>query len=382
MRPLEIYIHIPFCARKCLYCDFLSFAADKKTQENYVDMLKKEIMQYEDRGDDQVSTVFFGGGTPSLLPAEYIADLLGALRERLPVQKDAEITVECNPGTLDADKLKIYRQAGVSRISLGLQSAQEKELRLLGRIHTWEEFCRSFFLAREAGFSNINVDLMSALPGQTPQMWEDSLKKVLALRPEHISAYSLIIEEGTPFYERYGEDAARREQGLACALLPSEEEEREMYVRTQELLRAFGYRRYEISNYALPGYECRHNCGYWERREYRGFGLGAASLMDNRRFLNTADLDTYLAGQRSGPQAQELTVQERMEETMFLGLRMTRGVSLAGFEREFGTPLLSVYGETLGVLQGQGLLEIRDGAAVLTERGTDLGNYVMAQFLF
>lgn len=382
MRPLEIYIHIPFCARKCLYCDFLSFAADEKTQENYVDMLKKEIMQYEDRGGDQVSTVFFGGGTPSLLPAEYIADILGTLREKLPVQKDAEITVECNPGTLDADKLKTYREAGVNRVSLGLQSAQEKELRLLGRIHTWEDFCRSFSLAREAGFSNINVDLMSALPGQTPRLWEDSLRKVLAFRPEHISAYSLIIEEGTPFYERYGEDAARRERGLACKLLPSEEEEREMYVRTRELLRAFGYRRYEISNYALPGYECRHNCGYWERKEYRGFGLGAASLMDNRRFSNTADLGAYLAGNRTGAQAQELTVREQMEETMFLGLRMAEGVSLRGFLDTFGVSARDVYGKTLEKLQAQGLLDVREDRAALTERGTDLANYVMAEFLF
>lgn len=383
-RELEIYIHIPFCVRKCAYCDFLSFAAPAEIRERYVEALLCEIRQSaqrEELGGHRVSSVFFGGGTPSLLPGEEIGRILGAVRRGFSVAEDAEITVECNPGTLDAGKLSSYIKAGVNRLSIGLQSAQDAELRALGRIHTWEEFLQSFSLARQAGFSDLNVDLMSALPGQSAAAWEDTLTRVLALRPEHISAYSLIIEEGTPFYEHYGAEAARRDAGEECVLLPSEEEERRMYERTEELLAAAGYHRYEISNYSLPGYECRHNSGYWLRREYRGFGLGAASLIGNMRFSDTEELDQYLAGDFCGAPAQRLTKKEQMEETMFLGLRLCRGVCEETFAREFGVSLQSVYGEVLARLEKQGLLLRRDGRVFLTKRGIDISNYVMAQFL-
>ncbi|EET60187.1 putative oxygen-independent coproporphyrinogen III oxidase [Marvinbryantia formatexigens DSM 14469] len=382
MRPLQIYIHIPFCVRKCAYCDFLSFAADQETQRAYIRMLLREIEAWQDRGDEVISTVFFGGGTPSVLPAEEITLVMEALKKKFSFAGDAEITLECNPGTLTAEGLSRYRRAGINRLSIGLQSAQDKELRLLGRIHTWEEFEESYRLARAAGFANINVDLMSALPGQSPAAWRDTLEKVLALAPEHISAYSLIIEEGTPFYERYREDAQRRERGEVCRILPSEEEEREMYWMTEKLLKERGYERYEISNYAQPGFACRHNCGYWERREYLGFGLGAASLMDHTRFADTASLQQYLDGRWRGETQGRLTRAEEMEETMFLGLRLRRGVSFAHFYRTFGVTMEEIYGEVLQRLERQRLLERTEERIFLTKRGTDISNYVCAEFLF
>lgn len=381
MRPLQIYIHIPFCVRKCAYCDFLSFAAEEETKRAYIRMLLREIEAWEDRGDVCISTVFFGGGTPSVLPAEDIAAVLAALEKKFPFEEKAEITVECNPGTLTADRLKSYRQAGINRLSIGLQSAQEAELKLLGRIHTWEEFLESYRLSRAAGFQNINVDLMSALPGQSRETWRDTLEKVLALSPEHISAYSLIIEEGTPFYERYQADALRRERGDACEILPSEEEERAMYHLTEKLLSERGYARYEISNYALPGFACRHNCGYWERREYKGFGLGAASLVDHTRFSNTSDMQKYLAGRWTGEAPQHLTREEEIEETMFLGLRLRAGVSFARFRESFGAEMEEIYGEVLQKAERQGLLVRTKEAVRLTEYGTDISNYVLAEFL-
>ncbi len=291
MRELELYLHIPFCVRKCAYCDFLSAPADRARQEEYLRALKREIEMFPDRETYRVSSVFFGGGTPSILPGERIAELMELLRREFQIRADAEVTLECNPGTADAEKLRIFRETGINRLSLGLQSADERELALLGRIHTWADFLRTFDTAREAGFSNINVDLMSALPGQTVRSWERTLARVLALAPEHISAYSLIIEEGTPFYERYHEDAEKRERGEQPENLPSEDEEREMYQLTEQMLAEAGLNRYEISNYALPGYECRHNIGYWTGAEYAGFGLGASSLLRLSRELRYVDYD-------------------------------------------------------------------------------------------
>lgn len=381
-KEIELYIHIPFCVRKCAYCDFLSFAADEETKNSYVAMLLREIEAWKDRGDFQVSTVFFGGGTPSVLPAEQIVRIMETLRSKFVFAEQPEISIECNPGTVDEEKLRIYRQAGINRISFGLQSAQAEELKSLGRIHTYEEFAESFLLARAAGFDNINVDLMSALPGQKLHTWEDTLQKVLALRPEHISAYSLIIEEGTPFYERYAEDAKRRDAGEESFLLPCEEEERRMYYRTEKLLGAAGYERYEISNYALPGRACRHNCGYWERVPYKGFGLGAASLLDNVRFSNTADMKQYLSGAWGSKEPETLDERAQMEETMFLGLRLKRGVSIQTFFETFGMPMMQVYGEVIQKLQSEGLLAVNQSCVCLTKRGVDISNYVLSEFLF
>lgn len=380
-RELELYIHIPFCVKKCAYCDFLSFPAGKDQQAAYVKSLKKEIREWEGRGDGIVSSVFIGGGTPSILAGEQILDIMEEVKAGYVLADDAEITLEANPGTLDVQKLRVYQEAGINRLSLGLQSAHNGELKKLGRIHTREVFLDSFFMAREAGFSNINVDLMSALPGQTLRSWEDTLVQVAALRPEHVSAYSLIIEEGTPFYARYGEDAKRREKGEQCIYLPGEDLERKMYEQTEFILSESGYHRYEISNYALPGKECRHNCGYWTRKEYRGFGLGAASLIGETRFSNISDLDLYLQHPGLRQEEQILSTGEQMEETMFLGLRLLCGVNRRSFREKFGISMEQVYGSVLKKMKEQDLMEETEERVWLTERGLDLGNYVFSHFL-
>ena len=409
MKELELYLHIPFCERKCAYCDFLSAPADLPVRISYIKKLQEEIAYYGAQyGDYQVSSIFFGGGTPTILEGYQLAAILETVKEHFNITTDAEITVECNPGTLTAGKAEKLVQAGFNRLSMGLQSADDRELQLLGRIHNFAQFLESYDLARKAGFRNINVDLMSALPGQTLKSWQDTLQKVTALRPEHISAYSLIIEEGTPFYERFAEDERIREEGGHPRLLPEEEVERQMYELTETFLHTKGYERYEISNYAKPGYECRHNCGYWIRKDYLGLGLGASSLVEHQRFQNTSDLKTYLE-QEYSPQcegqhehiAETIQLQEEtgltqtghhihietldkkseMEEFMFLGLRLMAGISRQQFEKKFQVTLNSVYGEVLRKLKGEQLIEEVAGYVRLTEHGIDVSNYVLAEFL-
>lgn len=381
-KSLELYVHIPFCVRKCEYCDFLSAPAGADTQQEYVRNLLLEIEQKGVRCTDyEVTTIFFGGGTPSILKAGWIADILNAIHRNFKVRKDAEITIECNPGTLTFEKISIYKSAGINRISVGLQSASDAELRELGRIHTYEDFLKSYDLIRKKGFSNVNIDLMAALPGQTLKSYEQTLRRVLALKPEHISAYSLIIEEGTPFYEKYEADELLREKGEKPQMLPSEETERLMYERTKELLLAHGYERYEISNYARRGYACRHNIGYWRRENYLGFGLGSASLLENERFHNTTDLTDYLGGDYLAYEQEKLDKKSQMEEFMFLGLRVTDGISTECFRQTFGLTVELVYGPVLEQQIADQLLRKEDGRIFLTERGLDVSNYVMAQFL-
>ena len=398
-KPLGIYVHIPFCIQKCLYCDFLSAPSDDATRESYVNALLAEIdAQAPLYKGFQVHTVFFGGGTPSLLMPEQTAAILERLYQRfsfLP-EKEMEITLEANPGTLTEEKLRAWRKAGVNRLSIGLQSAHDEELKSLGRIHTWKEFLWGYEAARRAGFSNLNIDLMSALPGQSVESWMDTLESVVELKPEHISAYSLIIEEGTPFYDWYGpQDAASEKRQMEKRKpLPSEEEDRLMYERTGEYLAKGGYGRYEISNYALPGFACRHNLAYWERTDYAGFGLGAASLRENVRWSNTAELAEYLAhaGQtgeetRIKKEMSRLSIQDQMEEFMFLGLRKTEGVSASTFERLYGKPLEAVYEEPVERLIREGLLlryQKEDGSVFfrLSDKGIDVSNYALAMFLF
>ncbi len=379
---LELYVHIPFCVRKCSYCDFLSAPADADTQQEYVRNLLSEIEKKGVRcADYEVTTIFFGGGTPSILKAGWIADILEEIYRNFRVSERAEITIECNPGTLSFEKLSIYKSAGINRISVGLQSALDTELKELGRIHTYEDFLKSYDLIRKTGFLNVNVDLMSALPGQTLKSYEQTLGQVLALRPEHISAYSLIIEEGTPFYEKYEADELLREKGEEPRLLPSEETERMMYERTKELLWQHGYERYEISNYAKRGYACRHNIGYWRRENYLGFGLGSASLLENVRFHNTTELAAYLNGDFGEYDSEQLKKKDQMEEFMFLGLRMTSGISRREFEQAFGITVEAVYGAVLEQQMKDGLLKKENGRIFLSERGLDVSNYVMSQFL-
>ena len=381
MKELELYLHIPFCVKKCNYCDFLSAPAEEETRAAYVDALLEEIRGFDEPEDYEVVTVFFGGGTPSILPGQEIFRIMEALREKFSFRKGAEITLEANPGTVDKEKLVCYKKAGINRLSFGLQSADAEELKKLGRIHTWEKFQESFQLAREAGFSNINVDLMSALPGQTKESWEKTLRQVLALQPEHISAYSLIIEEGTLFYQLYEKDVERRDAGEEPELLPSEEEERAMYEATGRILKEQGYLHYEISNYAKPGRECRHNLGYWQRRDYLGFGLGAATLLNPVRYKNTEDLEAYLGGDFSKKEFFVLTKDNQIEETMFLGLRVLEGVSKEKFREQFSCELRVVYRKELEKLEQEGLLEEEGDFVRLTSRGIDLSNPVLAEFL-
>ena len=379
-KELELYIHIPFCVQKCKYCDFLSGPAGKEVQDAYMEALCREM---EERAkaykEYRVVSVFIGGGTPSVVNPMWISRILELIRQGYDLEETAEITMEMNPGTVTGQSLTIYKDAGINRLSMGLQSAKDDELRRLGRIHTYEQFEECFFLARKAGFDNINVDIMSALPGQSFATYAETLEKVTGLEqpPEHISAYSLIVEEGTPFYEAW--EAGKLE-------LPTEDCERKMYAYTQEFLRQKGYARYEISNYAKEGKACRHNIGYWERRDYLGFGIGAASLIENRRFANTRDREAYIAAPcESYGEIQVLSKAEQMEETMFLGLRMTEGVSAQQFANCFGVSLHQVYGEVITSHLATGLLkEVQSQGEyrlALTEKGMDVSNYVMADFL-
>ena len=370
--PLEPYVHIPFCVRKCQYCDFLSGPSDEETKDRYIEALLKEIRAAEHTEDYEIVSVFIGGGTPSALKAEAIASIMRTLQEQFFFCEDAEVTIEANPGTVDLEKLTIYRNVGINRLSLGLQSTDAEELKLLGRIHSYEEFLKSYEWAREAGFSNINIDLMFAIPGQTGEAWRQHLYQVAELNPEHISAYSLIIEEGTPFAE----------QNLD---LPDEDTEYQMYEDTAEILERYGYRQYEISNYAKQGYMCRHNAGYWQRREYLGFGLGASSLYGGMRFSNTHQMQEYLKESRNPDQIrQDVTVlsrNERIEEFMFLGLRMTEGISEKKFEENFDVRLMDVYGDILQKYEETGFMEHIETKWRLTRKGIHVSNHILADFL-
>lgn len=377
-KELELYLHIPFCVSKCKYCDFLSAPSGEEQRQIYVERLCRRIRYWSDVIHNygyEIVSIFVGGGTPSILTEAQITQVFEAVYESFPIREDAEITLEMNPGTDVKDKLPVYRKLGINRLSMGLQSADNKELKCLGRIHTYEDFRQVYQWAREAGFTNVNVDLMSAIPGQTLESYEDTLRKVADLEPEHISAYSLIIEEGTLFYERYGE-------GRHAEELPDEDIERQMYVRTGEILEDYGYHRYEISNYAKDGYECRHNLGYWDRKEYLGLGAGASSLMDHIRWKEPDHI-----GPSTGLVLEEredftrLRRKDEMEEFMFLGLRKINGVSEYDFYKSFRVSMDEIYKESIENLIKEGLLVREEDRIRLTDRGIDLSNYALSQFL-
>ena len=405
-RELELYVHIPFCVKKCAYCDFLSAPAGEREIHAYTDALIREIRaRGENHKDYRVRTVFLGGGTPSVLSGGDAARIFRALKKSFDIAENPEITLEVNPGTVTEEKTAAWKNAGINRISIGLQSVNDRELKMLGRIHTFREFLNTWKLVRRAGFNNVSIDLISAIPGQTVQSWERTLRTVAELGPEHISAYSLIIEEGTPFYTLYG-DGKEKAGDSSFPPLPDEDEDREIYQRTASVLNEYGYHRYEISNYAREGYECRHNLGYWERKEYLGLGLGASSLIRECRFHNTADMEKYMHVYGSGGKAAEgeensacscmkteeqnstleeiekLSVEDQMEEFMFLGLRKTAGISPEDFRRSFDRNIMDVYGEKLIKLEKQGLIRNSGARIRLTERGTDISNYVFSEFIF
>ena len=379
-RPLSVYIHLPFCVQKCLYCDFASGPAGTEEIAAYMRLLTKEIRSFDAISSlYRVETVFFGGGTPSVVAPFYISQILNQLRSQYEFAEKPEITLEANPGTLDAKKLVTYREAGVNRLSLGLQSVHESELKLLGRIHSFEDFQESYDLARQAGFTNINVDLMSALPKQTMGKWKKTLETVADLNPEHISAYSLSIEEGTPFYERYGEGRIGRLD------LPGEELDRAMYHYTKQYLESRGYHRYEFSNYAKKGFESRHNLTYWTLGDYVGFGLAAHSYLQGRRFSNPREKEAYPEASAGAYQRFRATAaqseKEAMEEYMFLGLRTARGVSRDDFQKRFGKPFPKQYEKELLELYRSDLVEQAGGRIFLTDAGIDVSNIILARFL-
>ena len=409
MSDLSIYIHIPFCVRKCLYCDFLSFpvAVSMEMVKSYVNLLIQEIKANAEKYKEyQVISIFLGGGTPSILPAEDVSCIMAAIRDCYRVAENAEITMEVNPGTADSNKMRQYITDGINRISIGLQSADDRELARIGRIHDRKAFQETYRLARNVGFWNINIDIMSSLPGQSVESYEKTLAFVAACGPEHISAYSLMLEEGTPLYERQSEYS-----------FPSEDEDREMYARTKEYLASCGYHRYEISNYAKTGFECRHNKVYWRRGNYVGFGLGASSMIGNVRWKNPEKIEQYKAyvsrlSERQeheegnscagsvepasvqgmgaekesdnlfGIDRQILTIREQMEEYMFLGLRMMCGIDRREFAHVFGQQIEEVYTGIMDRLCQQGLIEQDMSHVRLTDFGIDVSNYVLAQFLF
>lgn len=378
-QPVSLYFHIPFCVKKCHYCDFLSFpGCSLSRQAEYVDAMIRELHAYREVAEDyQVKTIFLGGGTPSLLEEELVERLFHELYSVWRVDPDAEITIEANPGTLSREKLLCYHALGINRLSIGLQSTVEQELKTIGRIHNYEQFLANYYLAREVGFTNINIDIMSALPGQTLISYGRTLERILKLQPEHISSYSLILEEGTDFWENEEIEKA----------LPSEQAERIMYHYTKKCLQSAGYERYEISNYAKAGYACRHNQVYWTGGTYLGMGLGAASYWNGMRFSNSSDMGEYITNCKQGMITENrkdviaVTKKNQMEEYMFLGLRLMAGVSVSEFERRFGVPMEQVYGLVIRSYTEQGLLKTERDRLMLTELGIDVSNSVMADFL-
>ena len=378
METISIYIHIPLCVKKCAYCDFASFAGRMAQRESYVRAVCCELRtQAAFFGRRWVKTVFFGGGTPTLLTGAQVQEIMDTLREGFELLPDAEITMEGNPGTLTKENLSAYRQAGVNRLSLGVQSMDDGLLAAVGRIHTAQQAREAVAMARAAGFGNLNLDLMYGLPGQTAAQWQQTLEAAIALSPEHLSCYSLILEEGTQLYDQV-------ETGT-CAPLPDEDAVCAMDEITQNLTCAAGYAQYEVSNYAKPGRACRHNIVYWACEPYLGVGLSAHSDMDGRRFYNPSDWADYMRMAESGTaeRAQEggNTREDRMFERMMMGLRQTQGVDCARFASDFGVFPEDVWPKQIARMKREELL-IRDGDRLrLTARGMQVMNSVLVELL-
>lgn len=392
-KEIELYIHIPFCVKKCNYCDFLSFAPDTftndlLTKEMYVNALCSEIeFKSHIYGNNTVTSIFIGGGTPSSLATSLIVRIMDSVHSFFKVAIDAEITIECNPGTVDFEALSIYKSLGINRLSFGLQSTDNNELKLLGRIHDYRSFVNSIEATLKAGFDNYNVDIMYGLPGQNISILHKTLSDVTRFSPKHLSVYSLIIEEGTPFYEKYNDDYIIQCQGKITSFLPKESELCEMTDFVKAFLKGRGYNQYEISNYAKNGYECRHNIGYWKRAEYIGIGLGAASLYDNVRYKNITDIDKFIKNwSMSNPiseyeSKESLSDDEAMAEFMILGLRMNEGVSADEFHNIFGRSLGDVYKENIHELIQQGLIVNEGGRIRPTSNGLELQNIIAGKFI-
>ena len=374
-KEIGLYIHVPFCKSKCYYCDFISFANKEMCFEEYIEAVIKEI-NYTDLSKYYIRTVYIGGGTPSILDSRYIVKVLSEIK--LHVDNDAEITIEVNPGTVNKEKLKDYKEAGVNRLSIGLQSTNDNLLKEIGRIHKYEDFLKVYEEAREIGFKNINVDLIFGLPNQSIEMLEESVKKVIELKPEHISVYSLILEEGTKIYNMVAEGKIE---------LPSEELERRMYWTVKEMLEEAGYTHYEISNFAKPGYESRHNSDCWKQKEYIGIGVAAHSYLNDTRYSNIENLEQYIENINNNAFDKNVTIHEKQTkdskqmEYMLLGLRKLKGVSIKEFKNKFGQNPIFLYHKKLDKLVKEELLEIDGDYIKLTDKGLDLANLVWEEFV-
>jgi len=379
-KPAGLYIHIPFCLKKCGYCDFLSFGGcSEELQDRYAEDLISEIGMYAGR-EIEVDTVYIGGGTPSLLCENNITEIMKAAEAAFCISKDAEITIEANPKTLTAEKLAAYKAAGINRLSMGVQSMNDEMLQFMGRAHNRADFLDNFQAARDAGFDNINADLMFGLPGMTMEMWEDSLRQLIELSPEHISFYSLQLEDGTEFADKYRSGSID---------LPTVELDREMYHRGIQMLKNAGYEHYEISNCAKPGRSSRHNLKYWDFVEYYSVGLGAHSFTyDGGRRFNVSDFDTYfeMISQGKLPQepAESETLQDYMSEYVFTALRKLEGLSFAGFRETFGEDFFEIYCGQREIIEeyiAKDLMTMNDTHLALTIKGIDISNEIMAEFV-
>ncbi|HAT4133222.1 oxygen-independent coproporphyrinogen III oxidase [Clostridium perfringens] len=376
MEKISLYIHIPFCAQKCLYCDFPSFARKDHLRKAYIEALNKEIISLREKYNNiEINTIFIGGGTPSVLEADELECLLKEVA-KLNMAKDVEYSMECNPGNLTEEKLEVMKKYGVNRISMGLQAKQDNLLKGLGRIHNYKTFKENFLLAKKVGFNNINVDLMFGLPNQRLNEWEETLREIISLEPAHISAYSLIIEEGTAFYNLYENDKLK---------LPTEEEERKMYHLAKKILEENGFNQYEISNYAKEGKECRHNLAYWNMDNWIGVGSASASYMDGKRIKNISSVEEYINSINEKGEAIEEIINnsknDNMEEFMFMGLRKINGIDENEFKNRFSMNINNVYGEIINKYIDEGLLIRESGRIFLSEKGIEISNIIMVDFL-
>jgi len=379
MSDYTLYVHVPFCEKKCHYCDFTSYAGLNHLASPYVTALLNEIKAFGQSLDSpRLKSVYFGGGTPSILPLRAVDEIMGRVAESFSLDQDAEVSMEVNPGTVNISKLLSYRKSGINRLSVGAQSFNDAILRTLGRIHTSSQISYTVKSARSAGFRNINLDLMFALPGQDLIEWGNSLKRAVSLNPEHISTYNLVIEEGTPFHDR-----------KPSLPLPTEDEECLMYQDAIETLTASGFEHYEISNFARSGYRCRNNMTYWNNEEYIGAGAGATSYINMSRFSNTRSVEEYIKSW-SAPHPENLknkyekglrTAEQELSETMFLSLRLVGGIDLIKLKNRYGGALISRYNDTVKELADDGLVELSGSKLKLTRRGLFLANEVFEKFV-
>lgn len=380
MEELGIYVHIPFCKRKCSYCDFKSFSnIDEINQKKYVDALIKEIQNSQNTNKYIVTTIYIGGGTPSFINETYIKDILQAIYKKWKIKNDVEITIEVNPGTITKEKLEAYKNMGINRLSIGLQSTNNYLLNKIGRIHSYEEFIENYILARKIGFENINIDLMLALPEQNMEDLMQSVKKVINLNPEHISIYSLILEENTELWKK----VKNKEENLV-----EDDLEREMYWKSKKAFEAAGYIHYEISNYAKPGFESKHNKNCWSQKQYLGFGIAAHSYFNGKRFYNVEDLNKYITNIEKNEFKNNIIIEEEnrtkediAKEYMMLGLRKIEGVSISEFQRKFELNPLFYFRFEISKLQEMDLIEVDLDNIRLTKKGLDLANIVFEEFI-